>query len=272
MNLFKIRILLKTIPFAILIVIVKMYVISSLIIFNTPLNNLIEISDLSAVFTGAFFVMALMLTGTMTDFKESEKIPGEVASNFEAIQDWAILAFKAPRTGSNELSKEALNKDYIHKTLSDVSIGMKNWFESPQKDSFIIFPLIRKLNDISYYFAERGVDKEAVKGIQENTNAMRKQVSRAYAISKTTFLSSAYVLLLGILSFVVILLLITKFKTTSAEIMVTLFISFVFIYLYQLILTLDDPFMSYKGKTAVELRPLERFIERLGNDFFKFNI
>ncbi|MFM7053292.1 MAG: hypothetical protein ACKOX7_00975, partial [Bacteroidota bacterium] len=205
-----------------------------------------------------------------SDFKESEKIPGEIAANFEAIQDWSILGFKAPRSGSSDLSKEPLDKAYVHQTIAEVTDGVILWFRTPKKDSRIIFPLLRRLNGIAYYFAERGVDKEAIKGIQENTNAMRKQISRAYAISKTKFISSAYVLLNAILTFVLVLLLITKFKTPTAEYMATFILAFIFIYLYNLIIDLDDPFSTTEGNTDVELRPLERFQARLGDDFMKY--
>jgi hypothetical protein len=266
MNRRKLRILSRAIPVAVLILILKFFVLAKFEIGGLPMHELIEISDLSVVFTGAFFVMALMLAGTMSDFKESEKIPGEAASMLESIQDWSILAFKAARTGSNELSKEPLDAVYIHSTIKNVATGIHDWFKSTEKDSFVIFPLLRKLNGISYYFAERGVDKEAIKGVQENTNALRKQISRAYAISKTNFLSIAYILLMGIVAFMIILLLVTKFKTGPAEIIVTFIMSFVFIYLYQLIITLDDPFLNYDGKADVDFRPLERFISRLGNE------
>ena len=52
-------------------------------IIQLKLTELIELSDAGIVFTGAFFVMGLMLAATMSDFKESEKIPGEVACNLE---------------------------------------------------------------------------------------------------------------------------------------------------------------------------------------------
>jgi hypothetical protein len=266
----KVRILLKTIPLVVLTVVLKLYVFSQFQWGETPISQLIEISDLSVVFTGAFFVMALMLTGTMSDFKESEKIPGEVSSNFEAIQDWSILAFRAPRTGSSELAKEPLDKAYVHKTISEVTQGIIDWFRSEKKDSFVVFPLLRRLNGLAYYFAERGADKEAIKGIQENTNAMRKQISRAYAISKTSFVSAAYVLLRSIVFFVILLLLVTKFKTPTAELFASMCLSFIFIYLYHLIIGLDDPFEAMAGDTDVELRPLERFQSRLGDDFMNY--
>jgi hypothetical protein len=258
------KILLYVFPISISVVLIKFFVFAKIKINDQLLSNLIESSDITIIFTGAFFVMGFLLAGVLSDFKESEKIPGEIASNLEAIQDWIYLAFKAPRTGTSDLCKETLSKDYLKSTMEKGSNEILYWLNSKEKDSMKIFPLIRQYNAIAYYFAERGVDKEAIKGIQENTNAMRKQLTRAYTISRTTFVGPAYTLVKSILVLTVLLLLLTKFKSLSADIFVTLSLSFLFFYIYFLVLNLDNPFdAEYK----VDLKPIDRFIKRLSHDF-----
>ena len=256
----------KSLLVAILILFVKLFVLSfsyNGIIFNA----LIEISDISIVFTGAFFVVGLLLAATMTDFKESEKIPGEIAANIEAIKDWIFLALRAPRSGSNVLNKEPLNIQFLRNELIEVTDGIIIWINSEEKDSKSIFPLLRRCNEIAYYFSERGVDKEAVKGVQENTNALRKQLTRAYSISRNNFITPAYTLLKSILTVVFTLILLTKFKTETADYLITLSISFIFTYLYFLIVGLDDPFNISRGDTEVDLKPINRLKTRIENDF-----
>ena len=69
-------ILLKTMLFVIVIIFIKMYVFNVIKFNGVKINSLIDISDIGIIFSGAFFVVGLMLASTMTDFKESEKIPG----------------------------------------------------------------------------------------------------------------------------------------------------------------------------------------------------
>jgi hypothetical protein len=260
-------IILKAIFVAILVLIVKNFVFKNLSINGQDFHDLIELSDITIVFTGAFFVFGLLLAATMADFKESEKIPGEIASNLEAIKDWIYLAFKAPRTGTSGLCNEPLNAIFLRTEMIGITEGIIAWIYSKQKDSNVIFPLIRNANEIAYYFAERGVDKEAIKGIQENTNAMRKQLTRAYSISRNKFIKPAYILLKSILVIVISLLLVTKFKSIAADYFVTSVITFLFFYLYLLIIGLDDPFDVTDGKTDVDLKPIDRFNQRLLADF-----
>ena len=264
------RILFYVLPISISVVLIKFLVFSKIKINNQLLSDLIESSDISIVFTGAFFVMGLLLAGVMTDFKESEKIPGEIASNLEAIQDWIFLAFKAPRTGTSELSKEELDKAYLKTELTSGGNQILNWLNSKEKDSLKIFPLIRKFNSIAYYFAERGVDKESIKGIQENTSAMRKQLTRAYIIARTSFIGPAYILVKGILFLIVILLILTKFKTLVAGILVTFSLSFLFFYLYFLIVGLDNPFDGSGDDKEIDFMPIDRFIKRIEDNFESF--
>jgi hypothetical protein len=261
-------ILIKSLFVALLILLLKNFVFKEISIFGQDLHDLIELSDITIIFTGAFFVFGLLLAATMSDFKESERIPGEVASNLEAIKDWIYLAFIAPRTGISDLCKEELNSHFLRQQMLVITDGIISWIYSNEKDSNILFPLIRKSNEIAYYFAERGVDKEAIKGIQENTNALRKQLTRAYSISRNNFIKPAYTLLKSILIIIMSLLLVTKFKTTTADYFVTSAVTFLFCYLYLLIRGLDDPFDVYnKEETNVDLKPINRFKQRLESDF-----
>lgn len=260
-------IIIKSLFAALLILVIKNFIIKNISFYGQDFHDLIEVTDITIIFTGAFFVFGLLLAATMSDFKESERIPGEVASNLEAIKDWIYLAIRAPRTGTTDLCKEELNQTYLREQLLTITDGIIFWIYSKEKDSNFIFPLIRNSNEIAYYFAERGVDKEAIKGIQENTNAMRKQLTRAYSISRNNFIAPAYTLLRSILFIVMALLLITKFKSNSADYFVTSAITFLFSYLYLLISGLDDPFDITNDEIDVDLKPIDRFKQRLEADF-----
>lgn len=260
-------IIIKSIIAALLILCIKNFVFKHLSLYGQDFHDLIELSDITIIFTGAFFVFGLLLAATMSDFKESERIPGEVASNLEAIKDWIYLALRVPRTGTSDLCKEVLNQPFLREQLLSITDGIISWIYSKEKDSNVIFPLLRNSNEIAYYFAERGVDKEAIKGIQENTNAMRKQLTRAYSISRNNFIKPAYILLKSILFIVMSLLLITKFKSNPADYFVTAAVTFLFCYLYLLIRGLDDPFDVSNDEIDVDLKPIDRFRHRLDKDF-----
>lgn len=55
----------------------------------------VEFSDIAAVLTAVAFLIGFMLAGTMSDYKEAEKIPGDLACALEAVEE--TLAFAAMR-------------------------------------------------------------------------------------------------------------------------------------------------------------------------------
>ncbi|OXA79014.1 hypothetical protein B0A65_10705 [Flavobacterium frigidimaris] len=58
-----------------------------------------------------------------------------------------------------------------------------------------------------------------------------------------------------------------QIQKPSADYLVTSAITFLFCYLYLLISGLDDPFDILNGDTNVDLKPIDRFKQRLGADF-----
>jgi len=107
-----------------------MYVCDLFSFKGVHINSLIEISDIGIIFTGAFFVVGLMLASTMTDFKESEKIHGEIACNFKAIENSILLAFR-----SSKDKVASINKDHIQLELIEITECIILWINSKDKDS-----------------------------------------------------------------------------------------------------------------------------------------
>ena len=64
-------IILKSLIAALAILIIKNFVFKKLSLYGQDFHDLIELSDITIIFTGAFFVFGLLLAATMTDFKES---------------------------------------------------------------------------------------------------------------------------------------------------------------------------------------------------------
>lgn len=229
------------------------------------ITELIEISDVTVLFTGAFFVIGLILAGTLSDFKESEKLPGEIASNLEAIQDQMLLAI---RTYKSPDGITQIDSELLYRKLKELTDSTYEWYKSNDKDSKKIYHAIRKVNEMAYYILNIGGEKEAVKGMQDNINQLRKNITRSYYIARTEFLTPAYTLLKSIVACVIVLLLLCNFKTSMSGYLVTGIVSFIFIYLVQLIQGLDNPFDYGEDDIHVDLLPMERFKSRIDEGFY----
>lgn len=264
-------ILIRTLIFAFLIISIKYLLgfiplIPNFLGYENPvqIGALIEISEVTVIFTGTFFIVSLILAGTMADFKESEKLPGEIACNLEAIEDHMILACRVYKSKDGY---EKLDDVMLHGHLKHLTKVIIDWFNSSDKDSKLIFNALRKINDTTCQVAKLGADKDAVKGLQDHTNQLRKNLTRAYCISKTDFLGLTNNFLISMIGSSILLILVCKFKTPAASYAITGLISFIFLYLFQLIKGLEDPFDYKKDDINVDIIALNRFNARIEKEF-----
>ncbi len=60
--------------------------------FSWDIINLSLIPFVASILTGIIFLLGIMLAGVLTDYKESEKIPSELANSLSSI--WQKLIFR----------------------------------------------------------------------------------------------------------------------------------------------------------------------------------
>src|SRR3989304_9569460 len=81
------KLLIKTLPIVALVValaLVRDYVLQ--------VDGIIEFSEVSPLLSAVALIIGFMLAGVLTDYKESEKIPGEIATTLETIGDTVQIA------------------------------------------------------------------------------------------------------------------------------------------------------------------------------------
>ncbi len=239
-----IRIVLKVLPYVIGLILLKLCLI-------LPIDQLLdgaqcfEFSEIGVIFTGGFFVMGLMLSGTLSDLKESEKIPGELATSLEILKENII-----DDTQSNRIEKLDFLSAQVEYALA--------WLKDKDKHSKEIFAIIDNIHR-----ELKPVNGDLDRRFYENLTNLRRIINRTYIISRTTFAQPAYVLQRSIVGIISILLLLCEFKTFWGAIVVTSSLSFIFYYLLYLVKELDDPFLSLKDRTYVDSKAIENVIVRI---------
>ncbi len=220
-------------------------------------------SDLNVIFTAVVFIMGFVLGGTLTDFKEAERLPGEIACQLEIFEDWMKECITQQHAfGEKDVLPKLVESKVLRSVLSttDTLIG---WFQSPDKKSEALFPAVKDLDDQVKVLAAYPSLKGITVRIYGDLNALRKAVSRAYTIARTDFLGSAYTLFEAFIAGLFLLLLACKFKSTATAAVVTGFMSLTYWYLYRLIRDVDNPFGYGQGHNEVSLHLLLKYRERL---------
>lgn len=222
-------------------------------------NGLIEFSDVGAILTAAALLIGLMMSGVMSDYKESEKLPAEVACSLETIEETLTWA---------KSSRPHLDIAPLRKILAEVTNDLVDWFLR-KRGHAQNFQALEKLNTLVHELDRAGATNPASRLLGE-LHTLRKLVTRIGVISRTGFLASGYALLDVLVLAVLFLVFLATFKGGKANIAKYVILSFVpltYIYMVRLIRDLDDPFEYEEtgirhGAAEVELFPLQEYQSR----------
>jgi hypothetical protein len=223
----------------------------------------LEIMELNALFTslvaGTIFLIGFLITGVLSDYKESEKIPSELTASLKSLFDDAYTIYKG-HNSSSASNFMTFQKSFIH--------SLMDWFYRKERTK----TMLNKISMMNDFFIE--LDKESVPAafivrMKNEQNNIRKLLLRIDTIRDTDFISSAYAIVEAMGFLVAVGLIVMKIEPFYASLFFTLLVTFLIAYMVFLIRDLDNPFdYSMRGEsgTEISLKPL-RDHESVMQDF-----
>jgi predicted membrane chloride channel (bestrophin family) len=217
-----------------------------------------EIISINPLFSGIVaanvFLMGFLLNGVLSDFKESERIPGELSACLENLaQEVRSIRIARPdaEVGPCLILLSQLNQDIL------------SWFHKKHRTA----ELMEHLNELTPQFAvmEQWSQVTLVARLKQEQSNLRRTLIRTHTIRETSFVSSGYLLADLITILLCIGLILAKIEPLYESLFFVGVISYLMIYLLMLIRDLDNPFGYYELYSAedVSLKPLEETAGRL---------
>lgn len=185
----------------------------------------------TSIVAGGIFVIGLLVAGTLADYKESEKMPAEIAAALANIHEDAT-AMKETNEGFDLVS--------LRKALVNVITAFK---EDLGDDSSR--RCLAAINDLtpSFVALERlGVPPPYLMRLRQEQGAIRRAVLRIYHIQDTEFLPSAYILIETVVLLIIGALVFTKVDALYESVVILAMIAYFFVYLVRLLKVMDTPF------------------------------
>ncbi len=258
------RVLIYTIPFILVALAVKVLLLRAL-----HFDGLIDFSDVAIVLTGGVFLIGFMLAGTISDYKESEKIPGEMAATMEFIEEAGAHLCAVNQYGgkvSVQSDRDLIDTSLFMAPHRAMVWGIFDWFQGKRTEEDV-FELIHDFRSRFHDLEKRGGHGGAIGGMDRELGNLRKMVTRIGVISRTGFLASGYTLLEILIAAVVAVIMISRFKGVIAEVTIITFVTMTYVYMYRLIKDIDNPFEYTEGGQAagsaeVPLFPLTEYMAR----------
>ena len=247
---FKWKLMLTTLPVVAAVVLLK-FIMDK--VFG--LTGWVDFSDVSAVLTAGAFLVGFMLAGTMADYKESEKLPSELVTTLETIDDLiTVSSFKG------EFDPLA-----AHRALIDLGDRILDWF-AKRAPVDAVYSAIDAMNPHFQAMDKAGATAHANRSIVF-MNTVRRTIGRIDVVSRTGFVSTGYAILEVVVVAVVMLLLASRFKTLVAEYTLVTCITLIYVYMLRLIRDVDNPFeygpnLERSGAAEVDLFPVTEYLAR----------
>jgi hypothetical protein len=249
-NLIKWRLMVTTFPLTVVVVVVKV-VLETVLQFH----GLVDFAEISLVITGGIFLMGFMLAGTLSDYKESERIPAEMACALESIEDTFRLAW---------IFKSQFDLKACQRQVLDLTDTIIKYFHHQESEAEV-YRQLDKLSEIAVFVERTGMGSTTSWVKREQAN-LRQLFARMTVIKRTHFISTGYAFL-EVLSVVIAgLLLISRFDNLIISIILVSFITQIFVYMVLLIKDIDHPFeYPADGKVRaadIDLFPLMEYRQR----------
>lgn len=244
------KLMISTLPYVAVVLAIKMGAERIL-----GFNGVLEFSDIALVLTGGVFLIGFMLSGTLTDYKEAEKIPAELACTMETIEE----AFVQAGVGKQ------LDLGAQRKTLLEAGEAVWAWFHRKISQDEV-YAALGRLGDRILDLERGGAGPHATRGMRELHN-LRRHITRVGVISRTGFVAAGYALLEVLTAAILLMVVVSHFKNVLTEVVLVSFITLIFVYMVRMIRDIDDPFEyteeGQAGAVEVELFPIREYLERL---------
>ncbi len=222
-----------------------------------------EVMELNALFTsligGTIFLIGFLISGVLSDYKESEKLPSDVAASLRTFYDDAYTISKAKN------SQTALKFIEFQKSLIT---SLLDWFYKKERTR-VMLKKISSMNEFFIDMDKEGVQPGYISKLKNEQNSLRKMLLRIDTIRDTSFIGSAYAIVETMRFLIIAGLLIIKIDPFYSSLFFTLLVTFLISYMFLLIRDIDDPFdFSVNGESGneVSLKPIHDFESELKND------
>jgi hypothetical protein len=217
-----------------------------------------EVISLNPLFSGIVaanvFLLGFLLSGVLADYKESERLPGELAASIETIADEAATVYESKKADAGRRFLEYLR---------GLTQSIRDWFYKQQPTRQVM----EQLGEMGHHFValESLTQANFIARLKQEQSNIRRLLIRIHTIRETSFIPSGYIIAETTTVLLLVGLVLAKIDPFYESLFFVSVITFLLRFLGLLIRDLDNPFGYYEGASVedVSLKPLEDVLARL---------
>ena len=212
----------------------------------------LELLSINAIFSGLIganvFLMGFLLSGVLSDYKESERLPGDMAAMLATLADEFQSIHQRSRAPAALAALE-----YLH------ALGrtIHQWLHKTDR-SRTVMGQISGLND-HFLALEPHTQANFIARLKQEQSALRRIIIRIHTIRETDFISSGYFIARTTTSFLLVGLVSARIEPFYESLFFLVVVSYLLLFLQFLIRDLDNPFGYNEAESSedVSVKPLE---------------
>lgn len=184
-----------------------------------------------SILTGIIFLLGFLLAGVVTDYKESEKIPNEIASSLYALWQEAEYAHQVSNS----------------KAAQNLMSKIKRFIPTLKNDYFLmgndnLEKLLESFSEDIIEMGKEGVAPNYILRMKSEVVVLKKMINRITVIKNTDFIPSVFISIEVIaIVFLIVYCLLNVEPWWVVLILVSIF-SFIIFSILHLIQDMEDPF------------------------------
>jgi hypothetical protein len=212
---------------------------------------------LTSLIAATVFLLGFLIAGTLADYKESERMPGEISAIFETMAD-DCRAIHNTKGAPEARTALVYLRDLLDSTLT--------WMAKEERT----YSLLEKIEGLGAHFSalEPYTQPNFIVRLRQEQNLLRRAILRIDTIRDTEFVKAGYT----IAQIATVLLILAFVLTNIDPFYESLFlfgaVTFLLMYILLLIEDLDNPFSynhAFSG-SRVSRKHMRDTLERLEQD------
>ena len=201
----------------------------------------------SGIVAANVFLLGFLLSGVLADYKESERLPGELAAGLENL---------GQEVRGIGLAKSEAPVGPCLEHLLKLATDLREWFHKRVRTT----ALHDAIDELTVHWARLEPHTQAtlLARLKQEQGTLRRLVVRIHTIRETSFIRSAYLLADTITVLLCLGLVFVRIEPYYESLFLVGIIACVMIFLLLLIRDLDNPFGYYQSSSSedVSLKPL----------------
>ncbi len=194
-------------------------------------NGMAETALGTGIIAGGVFVMGLVVAGTLSDYKDAERAPIDIAAGLHSLLREAESMHDAWGKPDISLFRRRLIA-VVSSLRIDIDAG----------DSRTAQAAVEELSETFLELEDTDVPANYIVRQRSEQAGLRKALLRIYHLQREEFLPSAYSMIVTLVGLILILLLLTDFGGTAESLGAVGFLSFFFLALLRLLNVISTPF------------------------------